>query len=792
MDNRGGNGAFTATNESGQCIVHTSIQLTRPSRNGCWVYMKDCPLCSAYNDNSSNSGSIMTTPRKTSRSEEQKDDDPPSLSPTDVNLIPTTDQRLTAATFAPLPLTMTLHPQSHKMARASSLKQLVLRRKEKVHELRMRMLVPPSQLNADAFSKLTKVLSPCDDDSTRPSVIPTKEAKHSRNKSDDNCGSETSISSEAGNYNLGKVEISSYSDASHNMEKRTKDSLPCKAQVATKSTIQTKEGNHSSTSNEANDKSFNSETSQHLGQLKMYTRGLTKCSFYSDASHHNGKVTKDHDESARPNKVYIISNPLEISHDSFAEPTHATIESRRSSSLKSEQILCTGNKTFNCTAARCSRLEFASESIANGLSLHNSSYFESTHAIQGEEACKKVYANWTCRRKQDATRPETVDSVNDEVCYVDEHMQSLRIAHEINEIHKDSNRPVFETMLMDDASDEDSYDCQWDEWQSGKNLTYFRNKWAGDYHMTFDKSSDLNPYDSVCQPMPLMTRNNSQSTNIITFRSDDCRHKRSNFPDLCKRSAQLMETKKFNKTSVSIASSASGVSIASLISSASSPQNNPVNTYVSIFSSQDSDSSHASKRTLSSCDSLGRCVYHPHIQLKTRKLFGGLMSGTWKTVTTSCVECAVEEFQHLTQRVLREEEKNDCHDSGEIETQSSTSVSDNSSGSFVIYKHLPPPRRPTTTQPKIPTGILNNLTRADDGCGSFFLSSEITTPSGSSHQSKHSPIAGKLRRRFSLSDSIHTPESKCTRETDCTPDSKRSKGSKGRVVFAGRDDIMYC
>ena len=40
-----------------------------------------------------------------------------------------------------------------------------------------------------------------------------------------------------------------------------------------------------------------------------------------------------------------------------------------------------------------------------------------------------------------------------------------------------------------------------------------------------------------------------------------------------------------------------------------------------------------------SCDTLGQCIYHPNIQLKTRIKCEGLKTGKWKKVAASCLEC---------------------------------------------------------------------------------------------------------------------------------------------------------
>jgi len=61
--------------------------------------------------------------------------------------------------------------------------------------------------------------------------------------------------------------------------------------------------------------------------------------------------------------------------------------------------------------------------------------------------------------------------------------------------------------------------------------------------------------------------------------------------------------------------------------------------------------------TFGSCDTLGRCIYHPNIQLKTLSTCEGLKTGKWKTVVASCSECAREEGQRNILSSLTSSEK---------------------------------------------------------------------------------------------------------------------------------------
>lgn len=77
----------------------------------------------------------------------------------------------------------------------------------------------------------------------------------------------------------------------------------------------------------------------------------------------------------------------------------------------------------------------------------------------------------------------------------------------------------------------------------------------------------------------------------------------------------------------------------------------------------DTDSSSApslsscSYSTFGSCDTLGQCIYHPNIQLKTQSTCEGLKTGKWKTVAASCSECDRELGQRNILNSLTSSEK---------------------------------------------------------------------------------------------------------------------------------------
>ena len=79
----------------------------------------------------------------------------------------------------------------------------------------------------------------------------------------------------------------------------------------------------------------------------------------------------------------------------------------------------------------------------------------------------------------------------------------------------------------------------------------------------------------------------------------------------------------------------------------------PLSSSYSYSTCQDSDCN----SSFGSCDTLGRCIYHPNIQLKTLSTCEGLKTGKWKTVVASCSECAREEGQRNILNSLTSSEK---------------------------------------------------------------------------------------------------------------------------------------
>ena len=79
-----------------------------------------------------------------------------------------------------------------------------------------------------------------------------------------------------------------------------------------------------------------------------------------------------------------------------------------------------------------------------------------------------------------------------------------------------------------------------------------------------------------------------------------------------------------------------------------------LSSYSSYSTSQDDSDCESS---FGSCDTLGQCIYHPNIQLKTRITCEGLKTGKWKTVAASCPECARELGQRNILNSLTSSEK---------------------------------------------------------------------------------------------------------------------------------------
>ena len=52
----------------------------------------------------------------------------------------------------------------------------------------------------------------------------------------------------------------------------------------------------------------------------------------------------------------------------------------------------------------------------------------------------------------------------------------------------------------------------------------------------------------------------------------------------------------------------------------------------------ESDSSHESTKSFSNCDAQGRCIHHPHVQLRRKRRIGGWKRGKWKIIMMNCTE----------------------------------------------------------------------------------------------------------------------------------------------------------
>ena len=53
----------------------------------------------------------------------------------------------------------------------------------------------------------------------------------------------------------------------------------------------------------------------------------------------------------------------------------------------------------------------------------------------------------------------------------------------------------------------------------------------------------------------------------------------------------------------------------------------------------------------------GRCIHHPHIQLRRKRRLGGFKKGQWKIISMNCTECAFEEVQRLRARALKKQQQ---------------------------------------------------------------------------------------------------------------------------------------
>lgn len=178
--------------------------------------------------------------------------------------------------------------------------------------------------------------------------------------------------------------------------------------------------------------------------------------------------------------------------------------------------------------------------------------------------------------------------------------------------------------------------------------------------------------------------------------------------------------------------------------------------------SQDSYCSSTSRMSFCSCDSLGQCIYHPNIQLKTRRTLEGLMTGKWRTIMTSCSECAFEEIQRLRQQILDTSDAiRENQHQGQL-TQPSYNILDSLTCSENDLM-----RRLLSSSEEVEVSDRTDSTQS-------ILSSRTTKSSFSkadehSHKRSNSAPISCIRRRSTLSEG--------------------SKGSLNRVVFAEQDDI---
>jgi len=53
----------------------------------------------------------------------------------------------------------------------------------------------------------------------------------------------------------------------------------------------------------------------------------------------------------------------------------------------------------------------------------------------------------------------------------------------------------------------------------------------------------------------------------------------------------------------------------------------------------------------------GRCIHHPHIQLRRKRRLGGFKKGQWKIISMNCTECAFEEVQRLRAQALQKQQQ---------------------------------------------------------------------------------------------------------------------------------------
>jgi hypothetical protein len=291
------------------------------------------------------------------------------------------------------------------------------------------------------------------------------------------------------------------------------------------------------------------------------------------------------------------------------------------------------------------------------------------------------------------------------------------------------------------------------------------------------KKADLPPTVTQVGSYSLSTSNNSTNHNIQ--RSDYASNSitRNNILDLQKTINSSTDaftassippswsTASISVDSVSILSSESSVSLhegsASCVSITTSESLAPVHQAINHVNSHPrriSDCSQESKTSFSRCDSQGRCVHHPHIQLKNQK----------SLLFVNCTECCYEEVVRLRKKNLLERDFMGS-DYSDV-TVSSSSFSDNSSDNLHLGMQYEFSRR---TQQY----FWNSLTSMESGStsSSSFMSSGLN--SATSLLTACSPIQSRhpgILRRPSVCGNI----------------SKKNHGNRGRVVFAGRDDII--
>lgn len=296
----------------------------------------------------------------------------------------------------------------------------------------------------------------------------------------------------------------------------------------------------------------------------------------------------------------------------------------------------------------------------------------------------------------------------------------------------------------------------------------------------------------------------------------------SHTPSRKRRSSRLAHEKRGPGSSVDRYSSSSQ----SDAKSRSSAHTDPIPTSQgreSGYIRQESDSSQESMKTFSNCDAKGRCIHHPHVQLRRKRRLGGWNKGKWKIIMLNCTECCFDEVQRLRTKNLRAKEQlrppasghitSDKDDTSATESVSSTSVSDssNDSSSSDLSSDATSPGLPHRVQ-----GILKRITRGGDESSASSGSTsagELTTTfsylsslSGNSTSACSSSTTGssatagssypsvrpmgilRNHRTSSSGRRIERGGSGRSRHSSSTRDSGRSQGS--RVVFAGRDQIM--